>query len=170
MAQRVEWAFGIPIRGGMDLTARRRVGQNGLMSAAVIWLSILTVFGTLGLFVLGVTVDVPQLEFGAGWIIAGRVPWLLLSLLWGGLALGVVSLWWGRRAPKIAVVALEIVPVVYLTWYLLMGVPAGADAIAIDVGEPFPSYALEDQDRVLHGRAEGDARSPALYIFYRGHW
>jgi len=140
------------------------------MGAAFLWLSILTVFGTLGLFVLGVTADVPRLEFGAGWIIAGRVPWLVLSLLWGGLALGLVSLWWGRRIAKLVVVAVEFVPVVSLTWYVLIGVPAGADAIAIDIGEPFPGYVLADQDGVLHGRIEGEARSPALYIFYRGHW
>ncbi len=136
----------------------------------MIWLSILAVFGTLALVALGVTSEVPRLELGAGWVIRGRVPWLLLGLLWGGVALGVASLWRSRGLPRLAVVALELVPVVFVTWYVLVGVLAGASALAIDVGDPFPSYALADQDGVLHERAFGDVRPPALDIFDRGHW
>jgi len=40
----------------------------------------------------------------------------------------------------------------------------------VAVGDPFPAYALEDQDGVLHQLAAHEQRPPTLYIFYRGHW
>jgi hypothetical protein len=40
----------------------------------------------------------------------------------------------------------------------------------VKVGEAFPAYALEDQDGVRRELALLEKRTPALYIFYRGHW
>jgi hypothetical protein len=136
----------------------------------MIWLSILLVFGTLALIGVNLTSESPELHLGAGLIIHGRIPWLLLAALWGGVALGVASLFRGRKLPKLGVLLFEIAPVAFVSWYLLAGGMLPAHALAVAVGDPFPAYALEDQDGVLHQRAALEKRPPALYIFYRGRW
>ena len=136
----------------------------------MIWLSLVLVFGILAAIVTSLQSVSPDLLPGTGEIIRGRVPWLLLGGLWGGVALGVASLFRGRRLPKLGVLLLEIPPVAYVTWYVLVGSVLPAHAIAVEVGDPFPGYALQDQDGTLHERAALEKRTPALYIFYRGHW
>lgn len=136
----------------------------------MIWLSMLLVFGTLALIGVQLGTDAPDLDWGAGLIIRGRVPWVLLAALWGGVALGAASLLRGRKLPKLAVLALEIVPVGFVTWYVLVGSVLPAHRLAVDVGDPFPAFALQDQDGTLHQRAALEKRPPALYVFYRGHW
>jgi hypothetical protein len=136
----------------------------------MLWLSMLLVFGSLTLVGVHLAAEAPDLRLGAGLLIQGRVPWLLLAALWGGVALGVASLWRGRRRAKLGVLLLEIVPVALVSWYVILGSVLPAHALAIDVGDPFPAYALQDQDEVLHERAVLEKRVPALYIFSRGHW
>ena len=136
----------------------------------MIWLSILLVSGTLVSIGVNLASESPDLRLGAGLIIIGRVPWILLLALWGGVALGAASLFRGRVLPKLPVVLLELVPVAYVTWYVLVGSALPAHALRVDVGDPFPAYALEDQDGALHQLAVREKRAPALYIFYRGHW
>jgi hypothetical protein len=136
----------------------------------MIWLSMLLVFGTLAMIGVNLASESPDLRFGAGWIIHGRVPWLLLGGLWAGVALGVASLLRGRRLAKLAVLLLEIPLVALVSWYVLVASAVPAHALAVDVGDPFPGYALQDQDGALHEVAALEKRPPALYIFYRGHW
>jgi hypothetical protein len=136
----------------------------------MIWLSILLVFGTLGLIGVNLTAEAPELQLGASLIIRGRIPWLLLVVLWGGVALGLASLSSGRKLPKLGVLLLEIAPVAFVSWYVTLGSVLPAHALAIEVGDPFPAYALQDQNGALHERAALEKRPPALYIFYRGHW
>jgi hypothetical protein len=136
----------------------------------MIWLSILLVFGTLAWIGVNLASEAPEAQLGASLIIRGRVPWILLAALWGGVALGAASLLRGRRLPKLAVLLLEIPPVAFVSWYVLVGGMLPAHTLAVEVGDPFPAYALEDQDGVLHQRADLEKRPPALYIFYRGHW
>jgi hypothetical protein len=136
----------------------------------MIWLSILVVFGILAMLGVNLSAESSDLLPGAGQIIRGRVPWLLLGGLWGGVALGVASLFRGRWLPKLGVLLLEVPPVVYVTSYVLFLSALPAHTLAVDVGDPFPGYALEDQDGSLHELAALEKRTPALYIFYRGHW
>jgi hypothetical protein len=136
----------------------------------MIWISILLVSGALALIGVNLTSESPELHLGAGLVISGRIPWVLLLSLWGGVALGVASLLRGRSLPKLGVLLLEIPPVAYVTWYVLVGSTLPAHALAVEVGDPFPAYALEDQDGTLHQLAALEERPPALYIFYRGHW
>jgi hypothetical protein len=136
----------------------------------MIWLSILLVFGTLATIGVNLFSESPDLHLGAGLIVRGRIPWLLLAALWGGVALGVASLSRGRSLAKLSVLVLEIVPVAFVSWYVSFGSVLPARALAIAVGDPFPAYALHDQDGALHVRAPLEKRPPALYIFYRGHW
>lgn len=136
----------------------------------MIWLSILLVFGTLALIGANLTSDAPELQLGAGLMIRGRIPWILLAALWGGVALGVASLFRGRKLPKLGVLLLEIPPVGFVSWYVLVGSMLPAHALAVEVGDPFPAYALADQDDVVHELQVLEKRPPALYIFYRGHW
>lgn len=141
-----------------------------LTSSAMIWLSILLVFGTLTLIGVNLTSESPDLQLGAGLLIRGRVPWIVLAALWGGVALGVASSFRGRRLPKLGVLLLEIPAVAFVSWYVLVGSMLPAHDLAVEVGDPFPAYALEDQNGVLHQLAVLEKRPPALYIFYRGHW
>jgi hypothetical protein len=130
----------------------------------------LLVFGILALIGVNLTSESPDPRLGASLIIYGRVPWLLLGGLWGGVALGAASLFRGRRLPKLGVLLLEIPPVAFVTWYVLVLSVLPAHTLPVDVGDPFPGYALEDQDGALHEVASLEQRPPALYIFYRGHW
>jgi hypothetical protein len=136
----------------------------------MIWLSILLVFGTLALIVANLASESPDLRLGASLMIQGRVPWIPLAALWGGVALGLASLLRGRKLPKLGALLLEIPLVAFVSWYALLGSALPAHALAVQVGDPFPAYALEDQDGVLHQRATLEKRTRALYIFYRGHW
>jgi hypothetical protein len=136
----------------------------------MIWLSILLVFGTLALIGVNLMSESPEPHLGASLIIRGSIPWILLAALWGGVALGLASLFRGRRLPRLGVLLLEIPPVAYVSWYVLVGSMLPAHALAVEVGDPFPAYALEDQDGGLHQAAALQKRPPALYIFYRGHW
>ena len=136
----------------------------------MIWLSALLVFGTLALIGAGVSAETSELPFGARQIIHGRVPWLIFGLLWGGVALGVASLFRGRHWPKLGVLVLEIVPVSLFTWYVVALSALPANTLSVAVGDPFPSYALQDQDGTLREVAALEPRPPALYIFYRGDW
>jgi hypothetical protein len=136
----------------------------------MIWLSILLVFGTLAWLGVNLGSESPDPGLGAGLLIRGGVPWLLLAALWGGVALGVASLFRGRRLPKLGVLVLEVPAVAFVSWYVLVGSALPARALAVEVGDAFPAYALRDQDGVLHEHAAGERRTPALYVFYRGHW
>lgn len=136
----------------------------------MIWLSLLLVSGALALIGVNLTSESPDLQLGAGLIIRGRIPWPLLLLLWGGVALGVVALFRDRVLTKLGVLLLEIVPVAFVSWYVLVGSVLPAHTLAVEVGDPFPAYTLVDQDDALHQLAALEKRAPALYIFYRGHW
>lgn len=140
------------------------------MSKVSIWLSILLVFGTLAWTGVNLAAESPQLDLGAGLLIHGRIPWPVLAALWGGVALCVASLVSGRSLAKLGVLLLELVPVAFVTWYVLVGSTLPAHALTVGVGEPFPAYALEDQEGALHQVAALEERRPALYVFYRGHW
>jgi hypothetical protein len=135
----------------------------------VIWLSALLVFGTLAVVGVSLASESPELPLGASQMIRG-IPWLPLAGLWGGVALGVASLFRGRRLAKLGVLLLEIPPVAYATWYVFVGSVLPAHTLAVEVGDPFPGYALADQDGAVHELAALEKRPPALYIFYRGHW
>jgi hypothetical protein len=119
---------------------------------------------------LDLTSESPELELDASLIIRGRIPWILLAVLWGGIALGAASLFRGRNPARLGVLLLEIASVGFTSWYVILGSVLPAHALAIEVGDPFPAYALRDQDEALHERAALEKRPPALYIFYRGHW
>jgi hypothetical protein len=136
----------------------------------MIWLSSLLVFGTLAWVVATLASEAPDLQLGAGLLIHGRIPWILLAPLWGGVALGVASLFRGRKLPKLGVLLLETPLVAFVTWYAFAGSMLPEHTLAVKVGDAFPAYALQDQDEVLHELAPLQKRKPALYIFYRGHW
>lgn len=136
----------------------------------MIWLSILLVFGTLAWIGVNLASESPDLQLGAGLLIHGRIPWVLMAALWGGVALGLASLFRGRRLPKLGVLLLEVALVALVSWYVLVGSMLPAHTLAVQVGDPFPGYALEDQDGGLHQLAAHAKRPPTLYLFYRGHW
>ena len=83
----------------------------------MIWLSILLVFGTLALIGVNLMSESPEPHLGASLIIRGSIPWILLAALWGGVALGLASLFRGRKLPRLGVLLLEIPPVAFASWY-----------------------------------------------------
>ena len=134
----------------------------------MIWISVLLVAATLAVIGVNVSAETPQL--GAGLLIGGPVPWALLGALWGGLALGTLSWLRGRSLPKLGVVLLEAGVAAAVTWYVFAGSVLPPHTLAVDPGDPFPAYALVDQEGTPHELAALEAREPALYVFYRGHW
>ncbi len=137
----------------------------------MIWLSALLVFGAVGVIVLNLASQGPELQPGFRQLIHARVPWLLLGLLWAGGALGLVALARRFAVYKLGLLLLELPLVGLASWYFLAAsyLPAH-DALAVSVGEPFPGYSLPDQDGELRHFEPASARAPALYIFYRGDW
>lgn len=136
----------------------------------MIWLSALFVFGTFALALVGMDAQDNELPLGYEQLIHARTPWLLLGLLWTGLALGIASVVHKRAALRISVLCLELPLVGFASWYFLSGSILPAHPLAVTAGDAFPAYALVDQDGRLHRSEVGAAREPALYIFYRGDW
>jgi hypothetical protein len=133
--------------------------------------SIVLVFGTLGVFVGNVIVSQQgELGFGFQQMIHARIPWLLLAPPLIGAALGVFSLVRARRWYKWLIVPVEVVFAGLMTWYFTSFSFLPEHQLALSVGEPFPSYSLVDQDSTVHAVESGTDRRPALYIFYRGDW
>jgi hypothetical protein len=136
----------------------------------MIWLSVLLVFGTAGLILFQMATQSPVLVPGYEQLVHARIPWLLLTPLWLGGALGVAALWRGRTLLRGAVLALELPLVALASWYFLSYSFLPPHELARDVGDAFPEYALLDQDGARVTSQESRAAGPALYIFYRGDW
>ena len=136
----------------------------------MIWTSAFLVFGTLGLILanLGAQDGAPLL--GLQQMIHARIPWVLLALLWAGCALGVGSVVRRRTWPKLAVLGLEGALTALVSWYLLSFGFLPPHELAVRAGDPFPAYALMDQEEVLHSVEASTLGEAALYIFYRGDW
>lgn len=49
---------------------------------------------------------------------------------------------------------LEIPPVAFVSWYVLVGSVSPAHALAAEVGDPFPAYALQPDTYRERARAE----------------
>jgi hypothetical protein len=137
----------------------------------MLWASALLVFGTLAWVVTSLQPG-SELPFGVGQLIHARIPWLLLGVLWLGGALGLGAVLRGRptRWLAVPVVGVELVLVALVSLYVLKGSWLPEHELALGVGDAFPSYSLVDQDGRIHTFEEGDARRPALYVFYRGDW
>ena len=134
-------------------------------------LSIVLVFGVVGIFVGNVAVsDRGELGFGFEQMIHARIPWLLVIPVLAGAALGVWSLVRGRRWYKWTIVPVELFFAALLTWYFTSASFLPERHLALSVGDAFPSYSLVDQDARRHTVEAETHRRPALYIFYRGDW
>jgi len=136
----------------------------------MIWISALLVFGTVGVILTNLSAQDGELHFGFQQIIHARIPWILIGLVWAGCALGIAS-WLRKRARyKVALLALELPLVALVSWYFLSYSFLPTHDLAVRVGDPFPAYALVDQDGKLRQWDPSTARKPVLYIFYRGDW
>ena len=137
---------------------------------AVIWLSALMVFGTVGMILANLGAADDELRLGFQQMIHARIPWLLLALLWGGSALGIAAILRKRTGYRFAVLGLELAFTGLISFYFLSFSFLPAHELAVGVGDAFPDYALLDQDGRLHQVDASTQREPALYIFYRGDW
>ncbi len=136
----------------------------------MLWISALLVFGTFG-WVLVALGESDRLVPGFEQLIHAEIPWIVLGALWLGGALGLLALFRRRRRWfHWPVVGLELALVGPVSFYVLQLSWLPPHSLAIDVGAPFPSYALLDQDEQLRTREAGAPRPPELYIFYRGDW
>ena len=129
----------------------------------MIWASALLVFATVAVILGNLGAEDGELRLGFEQMIHARVPWLLLSLLWGGAALGLVAVIRERRWYRYGIVALA-------SWCFLSYSYLPDHALALEMGDPFPAYELIDQDGTLRRHDPTGPREPALYIFYRGDW
>ncbi len=133
----------------------------------MIWTSALLVFGTLGVILANLDAQDGEPLLGIQQMIHARIPWVLLAL---GCALGVGSVVRRRTWPKVAVLGLEGALTALVSWYVLSFGFVAPHALAVQAGDPFPTYALVDQEEVLHSVEASTLGEAALYIFYRGDW
>lgn len=134
-------------------------------------LSIILVFGAVGVFIGNIALsNQGQLGLGFEQMIHARVPWLLVSSLAIGSALGIWSLVRARRWYKWVIVPVEVLFAGFLIFYFTGASFLPQHELALSPGDPFPSYSLTDQDGRLHTVEVSTDRRPALYIFYRGDW
>ncbi len=131
-------------------------------------ISSVLVFGCLAWFVVSATGS--GAPFGHDQLLHSRIPWLALGLLWVGTGFGIASLVRKRRLSTWLLLGLQAPVVAFLSFYFLYGSFLPEHAVALEVGQAFPSYALADQDGAIQGHNAGEPRKPALYIFYRGDW
>jgi hypothetical protein len=136
----------------------------------MIWLSVLLVFGTAGVVVAQLATEGPSLQPGYQQMIHARIPWLLLGPLWLGAALGIAAAVRNWAFYKLGLILLELPLVALASWYFLASSFLPPHDLAVGVGDPFPSYALVDQDGALQRFGASRPNGPALYIFYRGDW
>lgn len=132
--------------------------------------SLALVLGTVAVVLSNMLAASGELRFGWEQMIHARIPWLLLSALALGSALGIASIVRRRAWYKYPVVGVELLLSGLLTWYFVSLSFLPPHELRIDSGEPFPAYTLRDQDGRLHVVAAGESRRPALYVFYRGDW
>ncbi len=137
----------------------------------LIALSVVLVFGAVGLFVGNMSVS-EQGSLGPAYeqMIHARIPWLLLGAALVGAALGVVSLVRRRRGYKWVIVPVELFFAGLLTFYFTSYGFLPEHALALEVGDPFPAYTLIDQDGNERTSPASNGRRSALYVFYRGDW
>lgn len=135
----------------------------------LIALSALLVFGTTYGVLRNFDPGMRELGVGFEQLIHARIPWLVLGLLWSGLAMGVAAIARRRSAIRWLVVGAEVLVVAAISLYVAGSFPP-PHTLALDVGDRFPAYALTDQDGELRSFEPGEAGAPALYIFYRGDW
>ena len=137
-----------------------------LLSAAVV-----LVLGAVGVFVGNAVVsEEGRLGFLFEQMIHARMPWLLLAAAVGGAGLGVASLVQSRRWYKWGIVPLELALAGLLIFYFASMSWLPEHRLALSVGDPFPAYALVDQDGVVRAVEPTRSGRAALYIFYRGDW
>ncbi len=136
----------------------------------MIWISALLVFGTLGLILANLGAQDGEPLLGLQQMIHARIPWVLLALLWAGCALGIGSVVRKRTWPKLAVLGLEGALTALVSWFVLSFGFLPPHELAVRAGDPFPAYALMDQEEVLHSVEASTLGEAALYIFYRGDW
>jgi hypothetical protein len=134
----------------------------------MLWISCLLIVGCFGWFIAAAAGS--GLPFGHEELIHARVPWLVLGVLWLGAALGLTALATRRRISTAVIVAVQAPLVGLFSFYFLQGSFLPDHSVALSVGEAFPSYSLLDQDETMRSASVGEAREPALYVFYRGDW
>jgi len=133
-------------------------------------LSVLLVAAVIAVLAANLGSQGDELRFGYQQLVHARVPWLLLLPLWVGCALGIASLLRRRGLWRGMLVGAEGLLTALVSWYFLWFSFLPAHTLALEVGDPLPSYALVDQDGVLRRMQASTPREPALYIFYRGDW
>ncbi|MDE0884006.1 MAG: hypothetical protein OSB70_00590 [Myxococcota bacterium] len=134
----------------------------------MLWVSWLLVLACYGWFVGGAMGNGPLI--GHDEFIHARVPWRVLGLLWLGGGLGLAVLAKRRTLLSATSFGLQVLLVGFFSSYFLQDSFLPDHAVALKVGEAFPSYALLDQDEIVHSSTSNEPREPALYIFYRGDW
>ena len=111
-----------------------------------------------------------SLRLGYQQMIHARVPWIFLAGFWAGAGLGIAAVVRHFAIHRLVVVLVELPLVALASWYFLSYSYLPEHELAVEVGDPFPSYELADQDGVLRRVEPASSMGPALYIFYRGDW
>jgi hypothetical protein len=95
-------------------------------------------------------------------------PWPVYALLAAALAAALKSD--ARRALKLPVVALSALVGILFVGYHESYSRIEMPEMAVQIGDPFPDFALPTSQGATFSSGSLRGQSRALYIFYRGDW
>lgn len=132
--------------------------------------SLILVFGTVALFVSIVSSSGTGIPPGTRTLMHSATPWpFVIALISGGM-LGLAALWKRRTWIRGGIVAVEILAVVLGLQFFFADSRLPHHELSVAVGDPFPVYALPDQDERLRRGPTDGSKKAKLFIFYRGDW
>ena len=133
--------------------------------------SALLVFGALAVFLRNVVGDGgTTVPFGGETLLLSNIAWPFVAALTAGALIGIAAFWKRPSKPRGALVATEVLVAILGLWFFFGDSVLPEHTLAISVGEPFPQYALADQEGIGRRGPVTAPPSPKLYIFYRGDW
>ena len=101
-----------------------------------------------------------------------RYPFEQFALVGASAAIGFATVLTRPNLVYWILFVIELVVLTALTWYFSMGARFSRGETNLKLGEPFPSFALEDsRGGTFDSKSlQGLDGKTALYLFYRGPW
>jgi hypothetical protein len=102
--------------------------------------------------------------------IYSRYPYEQFVLVGVAFVLGLMAAASDPRPRTLALLALETGALALVVWYLGIGSRFPGDEVKVKPGERFPDFELPDSEGGRFESRSLQGSSPALYVFYRGHF
>ena len=99
-----------------------------------------------------------------------RYPPEQFVLVGAAVILGLVAALSSPGPIPLVLLALEVAALAVVVRYLAIGARFPEEHVAVAPGDPFPEFTLPDSEGRLFESRVLQRGTPALYIFYRGHF